>query len=59
MITADVIFLVSMLAALLIGALIGFGKVFKLAITGIVGYFFALFFAYLLNTFIFNQKYQY
>lgn len=57
MITADTIFLIAMGAALLIGAIIGFGKVFKLAITGIVGYFFALFFAYIVANLMYNFEF--
>ena len=54
MITADIIFLIAMLLALALGALLGFGKVFVFILKGKLGFVLALYIAYLLTNILYN-----
>ena len=54
MITADIIFLIAMLIALALGALLGFGKVFVIILKGKLGFVLALYVAYLLTNILYN-----
>lgn len=54
MVTADVIFLIAMIIALALGALLGFGKVFCFILKGKFGFVLALYLAYLLTNVLYN-----
>ena len=54
MVVADVIFLIAMLLALALGALLGFGKVFVLIMKGKLGYVFVFYFAYVITNLLYG-----